>query len=67
MRSGNVYQHGDKLLIAAGYRKYKTSAYAQPGFQCRHNLNYLRFSDYLGICCNATGKLTQPDGTVCAR
>lgn len=60
----NIYQHGDRLLIAAGYRQYETSAYAKPGFQCRHNLNYWRFGDYLGIGCGAHGKLTQPDGTV---
>ncbi|WP_406705175.1 radical SAM family heme chaperone HemW [Sodalis sp.] len=60
----DIYQHGDKLLTAAGYRQYETSAYAQPGFQCSHNLNYWRFGDYLGIGCGAHGKLTQPDGTV---
>ncbi|WMQ74844.1 MAG: Heme chaperone HemW [Sodalis sp.] len=60
----DIYQHGNKLLTAAGYHQYETSAYAKPGFQCRHNLNYWRFGDYLGIGCGAHGKLTQPDGTV---
>lgn len=60
----DIYQRGDRLLNAAGYRQYETSAYARPGFQCRHNLNYWRFGDYLGIGCGAHGKLTQPDGTV---
>ncbi|OZI14594.1 YggW family oxidoreductase [Sodalis-like symbiont of Philaenus spumarius] len=60
----DIYQRGDTLLKAAGYRQYETSAYARPGFQYRHNLNYWRFGDYLGIGCGAHGKLTQPDGMV---
>ncbi len=60
----DIYQQGNELLAAAGYRQYETSAYAQEGFQCRHNLNYWRFGDYLGIGCGAHGKLTQADGTV---
>lgn len=60
----DIYQQGNELLSAAGYRQYETSAYARPGFQCRHNLNYWRFGDYLGIGCGAHGKLTQADGRV---
>ncbi|WP_239649522.1 hypothetical protein [Methylocucumis oryzae] len=30
-----------------------------PGQQCRHNLNYWRFGDYLGIGAGAHGKITQ--------
>jgi len=59
-----IYQQGNALLAAAGYRQYETSAYAQPGFECQHNLNYWRFGDYLGIGCGAHGKLTQADGGV---
>lgn len=60
----DIYQQGNILLSHAGYRQYETSAYAKPGFQCAHNLNYWRFGDYLGIGCGAHGKLTQPDGRV---
>jgi oxygen-independent coproporphyrinogen-3 oxidase len=51
-------------LAAAGYRQYEVSAYAQPGRECRHNLNYWRFGDYLGIGAGAHGKLSvpRPDG-----
>ena len=45
-------------LAAAGYRHYEVSAYAQPGRECRHNLNYWRFGDYLGIGAGAHGKVT---------
>jgi putative oxygen-independent coproporphyrinogen III oxidase len=50
-------------LAAAGFAHYEVSAYAQPGRQCRHNLNYWRFGDYLGIGAGAHGKLTV-DGKV---
>lgn len=45
-------------LAAAGYEHYETSAFAQPGHRCRHNLNYWRFGDYLGIGAGAHGKLS---------
>ena len=46
------------LLARAGYRHYEISAYARPGRQCAHNLNYWRYGDYLGIGAGAHGKLT---------
>ncbi|MDR2678049.1 MAG: radical SAM family heme chaperone HemW [Zoogloeaceae bacterium] len=46
-------------LAAAGYQHYETSAWAQPGGACRHNLNYWRFGDYLGIGAGAHSKLTR--------
>jgi putative oxygen-independent coproporphyrinogen III oxidase len=48
-------------LAAAGFAQYEVSGYAQPGRQCRHNLNYWTFGDYLGIGAGAHGKLTFPD------
>ncbi|MCL2523209.1 MAG: radical SAM family heme chaperone HemW [Betaproteobacteria bacterium] len=48
-------------LAAAGYDNYEISAFARPGRQCRHNLNYWQFGDYLGIGAGAHSKLTLPD------
>ncbi len=48
-------------LEAAGFRRYEVSAYARPGAQCRHNLNYWRFGDYLGLGAGAHGKLSSCD------
>ena len=45
-------------LAKAGFSQYEVSAYAQRGRQCRHNLNYWTFGDYLGIGAGAHGKLT---------
>ncbi len=48
-----------KLLSSAGYQQYEISAYSDNAHQCRHNLNYWRFGDYLGIGAGAHGKITQ--------
>ena len=45
-------------LAAAGYVRYEVSAWSRPGAECRHNLNYWRYGDYLGIGAGAHGKLT---------
>lgn len=51
---------------AAGYHQYEVSAYAQSGKQggrqCRHNLNYWQFGDYLGIGAGAHSKITNGGG-----
>ncbi|HLO62001.1 MAG TPA: radical SAM family heme chaperone HemW, partial [Azonexus sp.] len=48
-------------LASAGFTNYETSAFAQPGRQCKHNLNYWYFGDYLGIGAGAHSKLTLHD------
>lgn len=55
-----IQQKGHELLEANGYEQYEVSAYSKKGLQCRHNLNYWRFGDYLGIGCEAHGKITLP-------
>jgi putative oxygen-independent coproporphyrinogen III oxidase len=51
----------EERLAIGGYANYETSAFAQPGRECRHNLNYWRFGDYLGIGAGAHSKLSFPD------
>ncbi len=58
-----MQQDGDARLAAAGFAQYEVSAWARPGRQCRHNVNYWRFGDYLGIGAGAHGKATV-DGAV---
>lgn len=48
-------------LAHAGYEHYETSAFSRPGRQCRHNLNYWQFGDYLGIGAGAHSKLSFAD------
>ena len=45
-------------LKYANFKHYETSAYAEIGSQCRHNLNYWNFGDYLGIGAGAHTKIT---------
>lgn len=54
-----MQQDCQALLAAEGFEQYEVSAYARPGRRCRHNLNYWRFGDYLGVGAGAHGKLTQ--------
>lgn len=51
----------ESKLGGARYAHYETSAYAKPGRECRHNLNYWRFGDYLGIGAGAHAKISFPD------
>ena len=45
-------------LAASGYEHYEVSAYARDGRRSRHNLNYWRFGDYIGVGAGAHGKLS---------
>ena len=53
-----IQDQGQALLDRSGFSQYEISAYSHPGQQCRHNLNYWRFGDYIGIGAGAHGKLT---------
>ncbi len=46
------------LLANAGYQQYEISAYSQPKRECKHNVNYWQFGDYLGIGAGAHGKIS---------
>ncbi len=51
----------EDLLKANGYQHYETSAFAKAGKQCKHNLNYWQFGDYLGIGAGAHSKISYHD------
>ena len=53
-----MQQNCQALLAEAGFFQYEVSAYAKKGKQCRHNLNYWQFGDYLGIGAGAHGKIS---------
>jgi putative oxygen-independent coproporphyrinogen III oxidase len=57
----DIHDRVVQRLVDAGYAHYETSAYARPGRACRHNLNYWRFGDYLGIGAGAHAKLSFAD------
>jgi coproporphyrinogen III oxidase-like Fe-S oxidoreductase len=57
----DMQEQGQRLLLQAGYRHYEVSAWARPGREAGHNLNYWEFGDYLGLGAGAHSKLTDTD------
>jgi len=55
---GALYETTQEALAAAGLPAYEISNHARPGGECRHNLVYWRYDDYLGIGPGAHGRLT---------
>ena len=56
-----IFEQNLDLLSKAGYERYEVSAYAKKNQECKHNLNYWRFGDYIGIGAGAHGKISFPD------
>lgn len=57
-RLWDIQQKGQAMLAVAGYKQYEISAYARSNRECRHNINYWHFGDYLGIGAGAHGKIS---------
>lgn len=60
----NIHEMGKKMLEQAGLSQYEVSAYSNKGCECRHNLNYWQYGDYLGVGAGAHGKITLNDGVI---
>jgi oxygen-independent coproporphyrinogen-3 oxidase len=54
----------EEMLAAHGYQHYETSAFALTKRSAKHNLNYWKFGDYLGIGAGAHSKLSFPDKVI---
>jgi putative oxygen-independent coproporphyrinogen III oxidase len=54
-------------LAAAGLPAYEISNHARPGAECRHNLAYWRYEDYLGVGPGAHGRVTQGGNKIATR
>lgn len=63
----NLFMTGLDALTDAGYQQYEVSAFARDSKQSRHNKNYWRFGDYIGIGAGAHGKISGSDGSVSRR
>ncbi len=57
-RLADIQNRGQDVLSQAGFTQYEVSAYSRPDRQCRHNLNYWQFADYIGLGAGAHGKLS---------
>ena len=49
---------GRDYLTGQQYRQYEVSAWSREGYECRHNLNYWEFGDYVGVGAGAHGKIS---------
>ena len=56
--AAEMYLWADARLRAAGFEQYEISNWAQPGYTCRHNLQYWRNRPYLGVGAGAHGYAT---------
>ena len=49
-----LYEYGVKLLKEKGYERYEISNFAVPGFESKHNLNYWKRGEYIGVGVSAS-------------
>ncbi len=56
--AAELYDQTQDLCEASGYSAYEVSNHSLPGGECRHNLIYWRYGDYVGIGPGAHGRLT---------
>jgi putative oxygen-independent coproporphyrinogen III oxidase len=62
-----LYETTVARLEAAGLPAYEISNHARPGAECRHNLVYWRYGDYIGVGPGAHGRLTLDHARVATR
>lgn len=53
-----LFEATQELLDRADLPAYEISNHARPGAECRHNLTYWRYGDYLGVGPGAHGRIT---------
>jgi putative oxygen-independent coproporphyrinogen III oxidase len=54
-----LFEATQERLTAHGLPAYEISNHARPGAECRHNLTYWRYGDYLGVGPGAHGRITR--------
>jgi oxygen-independent coproporphyrinogen-3 oxidase len=57
-RAAEMFTETRAWLADAGLPAYETSNHGAPGSECRHNLLYWRYQDYVGIGPGAHGRVT---------
>lgn len=51
-----------RMLSRGGWQRYEISNFAKRGFECRHNLNYWNYGEYLGLGAGAVSFFKVGDG-----
>ena len=49
-----MYEYGYKLLEEKGFKRYEVSNFAIPGYESRHNFNYWKRGEYIGVGVSAS-------------
>jgi putative oxygen-independent coproporphyrinogen III oxidase len=57
-QSALFYEHTHAITQAHGYLPYEISNYAFPQQECRHNMTYWQYEDYIGVGPGAHSRLT---------
>ena len=65
--AADIFAATQDTLTKAGLPAYEISNHARPGAECRHNLTYWRYGDYIGIGPGAHGRLTLDGAKVATR
>ena len=60
--SADLYEMTQEMTLAHGLPRYEISNHAKNGQECRHNLTYWRYEDYMGIGPGAHGRITNHEG-----
>ncbi|NNE84953.1 MAG: coproporphyrinogen III oxidase [Alphaproteobacteria bacterium] len=61
--SAALFETTQDMMTAAGIPAYEISNHAAPGQECRHNMAYWHYRDYIGIGPGAHGRITA-DGNI---
>ena len=59
-----LYTLTGEICAEHNMRAYEVSNYAAPDAECRHNLVYWRYGDYVGVGPGAHGRITTSDGRI---
>lgn len=65
--AARLYEMTQSRLTAAGMPAYEISNHARPGAECRHNLIYWRYQDYVGIGPGAHGRFAEGGAKIARR
>lgn len=60
--AATLYEMTQSIGAARGMPAYEISNHAAPGAECKHNLVYWRYGEYVGVGPGAHGRLVEGDG-----